>query len=112
MRDGLEFDLIDAHYFYPNGVATVRMAQDFGKPVTVTARGTDLNLIPQYPAPRQKIVWAANQASGIITVCQALRDELIKLNVAADKVRVLRNGVDLEVFQPIDRGKARAARTV
>lgn len=109
VRDGLEFDLIDAHYFYPDGVAAVRMAQDFGKPVTVTARGTDLNLIPQYPAPRQKIVWAANQASGIITVCQALKDELIKLDVAADKVRVLRNGVDLEMFQPIDRGKARAA---
>ena len=109
MRDGLEFDRIDAHYFYPDGAAAVRMAQDFGKPVTVTARCTDLNLIPQYPAPRQKIVWAANQASGIITVCQALRDELIKLNVAADKVRVLRNGVDLQMFQPIDRDKARAA---
>ena len=34
---------------------------------------------------------------------------MIKLDVAADKVRVLRNGVDLEMFQPINRGNARAA---
>ncbi len=107
MRDGLEFDLIDSHYFYPDGVAAVRMARDFGKPVTITARGTDLNLLPQYPVPRRQIVWAATHAQGLITVCQALKDELIALDIPDDKIRVLRNGVDLEMFQPADRDSAR-----
>ncbi len=107
MRDGLEFDLIDSHYFYPDGVAAVRMARDFGKPVTITARGTDLNLLPQYPVPRRQIVWAATHAQGLITVCQALKDELIALDIPDDKVTVLRNGVDLEMFQPVDRDSAR-----
>lgn len=56
MRDGLDFDLIDSHYFYPDGEAAVRMARDCGKPVTITARGTALNLLPQLPVPRRQIV--------------------------------------------------------
>jgi teichuronic acid biosynthesis glycosyltransferase TuaC len=102
------FDLIDAHYFYPDGVAAVWVARYFGIPVTVTARGTDLNLIPEYPTPRKMICEAAAQADGLITVCQALKDRLIELGTAPERVTVLRNGVDLELFKPIDRDKARA----
>jgi hypothetical protein len=47
--EGFDFDLIDAHYFYPDGVAAVALGRALGRPVTVTARGTDINLIPQYP---------------------------------------------------------------
>src|SRR5579864_7754068 len=52
---GLKVDLIDAHYFYPDGVAAVWLARAFNLPVTVTARGTDLNLIPEYAKPRRMI---------------------------------------------------------
>jgi glycosyltransferase involved in cell wall biosynthesis len=107
IRQGFDFDLIDAHYFFPDGVAAALLGRAFDKPVTITARGTDLNLIPQYPLPRRQIIWAANRAAGLITVCQALKDELVKLNVAPDKIRVLRNGVDLAMFQPVERTAAR-----
>lgn len=107
LRDGFEFDLIDAHYFYPDGVAAAYLARALGKPFTVTARGTDLNLIPNYPTPRRLITEAAEQADGLITVCQALKDELVKLGIADNRVDVLRNGVDLELFQPRDREAAK-----
>ena len=42
--DGFAFDLIDAHYFYPDGVAALLLGKWFRRPVTITARGTDLNL--------------------------------------------------------------------
>jgi len=109
LREGKRFDLIDAHYFYPDGVAAVRLAREFNLPVTVTARGTDLNLIPEFPGPRQMILDAAAQADGMITVCQALKDSLVEMGVAPDRVSVLRNGVDLELFRPIDRTAARQA---
>ncbi|HZV66938.1 MAG TPA: glycosyltransferase family 4 protein, partial [Telluria sp.] len=35
--EGYDFDLIDAHYFYPDGVAAVRLGQYFNKPVVITA---------------------------------------------------------------------------
>lgn len=100
IEGGFDFDVIDAHYFYPDGVAAVMLAQKLGKPVIVTARGTDLNLIPQHKIPRRKILWAAKNADAMITVCQALKDVLLEMGIPERKVVVLRNGVDLKLFSP------------
>jgi len=109
LESGHDFDLIDAHYFYPDGVAAVMIGKALGKPVVITARGTDLNLIPQYALPRRMIRWAAAHSAAMITVCQALKDVLLELGVADSRVTVLRNGVDLEAFRPpADREALRA----
>ncbi|MBC7404206.1 MAG: glycosyltransferase family 4 protein [Cytophaga sp.] len=105
--EGYNFDLIDAHYFYPDGVAATKLGKYFNKPVVITARGSDITLLPQFARPRKKILQAASDASGIITVCNALKDELIRLGVSAKKIVSLRNGVDLKLFQPINREVSR-----
>ena len=103
LRGGYDFDLIDAHYFYPDGVAAVMLGQHFGRPVVITARGSDLTLIPRHALPRRMIQWAARNAAGLVTVCAALKQALVELGVTGDRIEVLRNGVDLELFQPVDR---------
>jgi teichuronic acid biosynthesis glycosyltransferase TuaC len=107
IRDGRDFDLIDAHYFYPDGVAAVLLGRALGRPVVVTARGSDLNIIAQYAVPRRGIRWAAQRADGLVAVSSGLRGRLVELGIAAERVRVLRNGVDLALFHPHDRGAAR-----
>jgi teichuronic acid biosynthesis glycosyltransferase TuaC len=107
-REGFDFDLIDAHYFYPDGVAATLIGRALNKPVVITARGTDINLIPRHAVPRRLILGAARRASHVITVCRALKDELVALGAQADDITVLRNGVDLELFRPEDRDAARA----
>jgi len=107
IRRGYAFDLIDAHYFYPDGVAAILLGRHFGKPVVITARGTDVNLIPRYRLPRAMIQWAARNAAGIITVARALKDDLVRVGVPAERMEVLRNGVDLQLFQPIEREAGR-----
>ena len=109
LQRDFDFDIIDAHYYYPDGVAAALIARYLGKPFVVTARGTDLNLIPQYAIPRHLIRWAAAQADASIGVCQALMDSLRLLGAESAKLNVLRNGVDLKRFNPIDPPKARAA---
>ena len=99
IKNGYDFELIDAHYFYPDGVAAALLGKWLSKPVVITARGTDLNLIPQYYLPRKMIIWAAERANALITVCQALKEVLHQMGVPDDKVTVIRNGVDLEIFQ-------------
>lgn len=107
IRDGFDFDLIDAHYYYPDGVAASIIARKLGKPFVVTARGTDLNLIPQYSYPRKLILQTAAAASGSIGVCQALMDSLRDLGADPAKLHTLRNGVDLQRFVPEPRQEAR-----
>lgn len=104
-----DFDLIDAHYAYPDGVAAVMLGHALGKPVVITARGTDVNLIPRHRVARGMIRWAASHAAAMITVADALKTSLIKLGVPADRITTLRNGVDLTLFRPQHRAAARHA---
>jgi glycosyltransferase involved in cell wall biosynthesis len=107
MLERYAFDLIDAHYFYPDGVAAVMLGSRFNKPVVITARGSDVNLIAQYQGPRRMIRWAGRQAAAVITVSRALKDSLVALGVPAAGIQVLRNGVDLELFKPVERTRTR-----
>lgn len=104
-----DFDLIDAHYAYPDGVAAVMLGRVLGKPVVITARGTDVNLIPRHRVARGMIRWAASHAAAMITVADALKTSLVKLGVPADRITTLRNGVDLTLFRPQHRTAARHA---
>jgi glycosyltransferase involved in cell wall biosynthesis len=108
IRDGYDFLALDAHYLYPDGVAAVLIGRRLGKPVVVTARGTDVNLIPRHAIPRRWILWAARRAAAIVTVSQALERSLLDLGVSPERVTTLRNGVDLDLFRPGDREASRS----
>jgi teichuronic acid biosynthesis glycosyltransferase TuaC len=105
--DKNSIDVIDAHYFYPDGVAAAMLARHLDIPFVVTARGTDLNVLPDFPIVRRQIIWAAQQASATITVSSALKQKLLALGADPARAAVLRNGVDLEVFKPADRETSR-----
>lgn len=107
LSEGFDFDVIDAHYYYPDGVAAALLAKWFNKPLTITARGTDLNLIPQYSLPRRMMQWAASKADASIGVCSALIDVLRGWGVAEQRLHVMRNGVDLLRFRPLPQDDMR-----
>lgn len=106
---GLAFDVIDAHYFYPDGVAAAMLARSLGCPLIITGRGSDLTLFPHYLWAKRQIAWAASQACALVTVCEALKAPLLEIGVPAERILVLRNGVDLEAFAPRPRAPIRSA---
>lgn len=107
-RSGWKPELVDAHYFYPDGVAAAILAERLQIPLVITARGTDVNVLGHTPGPARRILWAAQRASAIIAVSSRLKDALVGIGVEASKVVVVRNGVDLQVFRPEPRDAARA----
>lgn len=107
-RAGGEFDVIDAHYVYPDGVAAAMLARRTGTPLVITARGSDVNVLANLAWPRRHILWAARQAQQIVTVSAALAERLRALGVEAAKISVVRNGVDMDRFAPVDSHEARA----
>ncbi len=106
---GVQFDLIDAHYLYPDGVAAVALGRAFRKPVVLTARGSDITLLPRYAGPRRMIRWAVDHAAALISVSAGLKEVMVALGAPAEKVTVLRNGVDLTLFRPLDPVPVREA---
>ncbi len=107
--EGYDCDVIDAHYFYPDGVAAAAVARRLGKPYTITARGSDINLIGGMAGPRRRMLAAARGAAALIAVSEALRDRMGALGMPVERIAVLRNGVDARLFAPTERGAAREA---
>ena len=103
LDEGYDFDVIDAHYFYPDGVAATMLGKYFNKPLVISALGTDINLLLTYRLARRMIRWAGERAAAIITVCEALRTEMIRFGMDGRRITTLRNGVDLDLFKPGDR---------
>ena len=114
MAAGERFDLIDAHYAYPDGVAAAALGKEIGLPVVVTARGSDLHQIADLPEPQRQIQESFSGIDRMITVSGALADAAAALGYPRDQIAVLRNGVDTELFRPVDgsywRGRVAAGR--
>ena len=106
--DAHRFDVVDAHYFYPDGVAAARVAAQLGLPLVISARGSDINLIAQKPFARRRMLEAAKKADALIAVSSALALRMASLGMPAARIHVLRNGVDPVVFFPESKAEARA----
>lgn len=92
--------LMDAHYFYPDGVAASSIASGLGLPLLISARGSDVNLIAQYAWPRRLMRQAAGRAGALIAVSSALADSMADMGMPEEKIHVIPNGVDLDFFCP------------
>ncbi|MEK8024408.1 glycosyltransferase [Pseudaquabacterium rugosum] len=106
--EGRDFDLIDAHYYYPDGVAAALLARWLDKPLLITARGSDVNLIAEHAVPLRWMRWAARQAGASIGVSAALVRRMAAIGLPDDRLHVVRNGVDLERFVAHDPAAMRA----
>jgi teichuronic acid biosynthesis glycosyltransferase TuaC len=102
-----DFDVIDAHFVYPDGMAAVLLGRLLGKPVVVTARGSDVNTYSEMPLIRRLLRFTLRRADAVIAVSRALKAAIVRLGVAENAVRVIPNGVDATKFHPIDRAEAR-----
>lgn len=108
LDEGYDFGVIDAHYYYPDGVAAALLARHFNKPFTVTARGSDINLIASHAIPRRLMRWASQRARASIGVSAALTQAMLQMGVPAPRLLTMPNGVDLDRFQIHAQKSARA----
>jgi len=72
--------------------------------------GTGREGSPRYRATRALETWAARRADAVAVICEGLRRDLVARGIAADKIIVAPNGVDMSLFgSPLapDRNLAR-----
>ncbi len=105
--DAESFDVVDAHYFYPDGVAAARVARTLRRPLVISARGSDINLIGNMPPARRRMLEAANASQALVAVSAALAQRMQSMGMPADRMHVLRNGVDMQAFELHPRLEAR-----
>jgi len=108
LRRRFPFDLIDAHFVWPDGVGAAMVAWKLGVPIVVTVRGKIVSQA-RHVLRRRQIVAMLRSADGLIAVSNALAHQVRDLAGAGVDVRVIPNGVDTDVFRPADPVAARQA---
>lgn len=106
LRREFRFDVIDAHFGFPDAVAAVLLGYWFRRPVVVTLRGSEHQFV-EYRLRRIAMRWALRRAERVITVSRPLAELAEQLGAAADRIEVIENGVDTEKFKPIPTIDAR-----
>jgi glycosyltransferase involved in cell wall biosynthesis len=97
LRRDRPFDLIDAHFGYPEGIVAALFARVFRTPFSVTLRGSEIPFAT-YSWRRRLMEWALPQAKVIFTVSEELRQFAIARGVAPERIRKIPNGVDSVTF--------------
>jgi len=101
------FDIIDAHFAYPDGYAAALLGKWFRVPVTITLRGTEVPLSKD-PPRRDRLLQALANADRVFSVAESLKRFVTTLGADADKIQVVGNGVDSKKFLPISKEEARS----
>ncbi len=106
LRRRFRFDLIDAHFAYPDGLAGILLGRLFDVPVVVTLRGTEVRMA-RSRLRRPQAALVVRRAARVIAVSQSLADLAVSLGAPPDRVRVIPNGVDGSRFRAGPKAHAR-----
>lgn len=107
LRKSFDFELIDAHYVYPDGFAAILLGRLLGKPVVVSARGSDISHYSNFRVIRRMLRYTLQKADAVISVCRALKTAMSQLGISEDKITIIPNGVDLGKFYRVPKTEAR-----
>ncbi len=100
-------DVLLASWGFPDAVASLVWCRILGIPAVIKVHGTDINVKATMPGQRIQICWALRNAGAVVAVSDALCQRLLDLGVPKEKIRLLYNGVDLDVFEPKPQIEAR-----
>ncbi len=102
-----QFNIIDAHFAYPDGYAATLLGRWLKVPVTITLRGTEVPL-SKLPGRKERMLTALKNTSRIFSVSDSLKQHVVSLGVESEKIRIVGNGIDLLKFFPLNRDIVRA----
>ena len=106
LKKRIGFNIVDAHFGYPDGYAATLLGKWLKVPVTITLRGTE---IPHSlnRGLRPLLVHALKEATRLFSVSESLRQHAISLGIDPGKITVVGNGVDTNKFSPVLKAEAR-----
>lgn len=101
------YDAVDAQFFYPDGPAAARIAADLGLPLSIKARGADISFWGNKGYAQRKMIAAAQQAAGLLSVSEALARDMAAIGLPREKITIHYTGLDRELFRVRNRAKQR-----
>jgi glycosyltransferase involved in cell wall biosynthesis len=104
LRRSFPFDLIHAHFTYPDGVVAAHLGRHYNVPIIITEQNPWGPWLDEYPAVRRRSVWAAKQSACQIAISRAVRQTIENYAGNLEQLAVIPDGVDGSVFT-LSQGK-------
>lgn len=98
-------DVYHAQWLISGGIALLIPGRQ-RKPLVLTIRGSDLNLL-KGSLLRRLAAFILNHATLVTTVSERLREKVLALGVPPEKVLMIPNGIDSQRFSPKPQQEAR-----
>lgn len=99
LRRRFRYEVIDAHFGFPEGIAAALLATVFDKPYVITLRGNETEH-NEYFFRGFGIRWSIRKANRVIAVSERLRQFAIACGADPKQVKTIPNGVDTSVYYP------------
>ncbi|MBD3178610.1 MAG: glycosyltransferase, partial [Candidatus Latescibacteria bacterium] len=100
-------DLVYATWAYPDCYAASLLARQYGLPLVSRVHGSDINRLFRYRGRRKMILEGLNYSEAVISVSRPLKRKLVEYGVEDEKVKVVLNGIDRDLFRRSSRDEAR-----
>ena len=98
LRRNFRFNLIHAHFSYPDGWVAARLGKRYGVPVIITEHAPWRPWMEAYPRVLRQARWAFNECAFHIGVSSIVRDEVAYFMGDSTKTRIIPCGVDDSIF--------------
>lgn len=101
-------DVVLSCFAHPDGWAAARLAHAADLPIVTKIIGSDVLIHRRSDRRRLRVAEALREADIVASVGRDLADHAIDLGADPDRVFLLPEGIDTELFHPIDRTETRA----
>lgn len=109
IRQEFPFDVVIASWLYPDACGVSILAREMEFPLVAVCQGSDAHQYLKNPTRRRIIVESMSVASAVVTRSNELARLLREAGVQDRKLRTIYNGIDLDLFHPIEQSVAREA---
>ena len=102
-----KFDCILATWAYPDGFGSYLISKILKKPIVIKIHGTDINSYIKYYFRRKMICYTLKHSHKVIAVSDALKKKVIEIGVPEERIIVIPNGINTDLFRPMEKENCR-----
>lgn len=101
-----KYKAIFSTWLYPDSWAASVLAKRFKLPLYVKVHGSDVNCLKPQSSIGKKALVTVSRSQKTFCVSKALKEKLVELGAAPERLQLLYNGIDHGCFKPADWSSA------
>ena len=99
LHEKINFDLLHGVFLMPPGLVGAMVAKEIDRPLVVSIRGSDVELMRYVPVLSRTTGWVMEQASMVTSVASDLLEKAKQI-ASLQKYKVISNAFDADEFEP------------